>query len=398
MLRRTGAIRIATIAVIFFVSVHAVAYVSTPYSQFARAFAWGDADVEDHKRFPARTVHNAPPAFSFQRSAHQSQDALASTSITVRENTREIVLSLDELLTTTGTTAFLVIHDDTILYENYFNGYDAQSTHTSFSMAKSFVSALIGIAIDEGYIKSVDEPITTYLPELLRKDSRFRNITIRHLLTMSSGIRYVEGGTPWSDDTTTYYAPNLRTVALSVEIDGEPGKQFHYNNFNPLLLGLILERATGRSVSTYLEQKIWQPLGMEAAGSWSLDSTHDGFEKMESGLNGRARDFAKFGRLFLHRGAWNGRQLIPQAWVDESTRVDTTSDPSPSYQYLWWVTPRDGQPSHFSARGNLGQYIYVVPEQNLIMVRFGTKYGYEQWPEIFEQVATKLAAAKAPTP
>lgn len=366
MPRRIRVGRVVSATVIVFLCTYILAYLSTPYSQLSRALVWMDADVEDYKRFPARTVRNAPPIFSFHRSARQLQNASALTSITVRENDREVIQPFDEFLTATGTTAFIVIRDDTVLYEKYFNGYDAHSTQTSFSMAKSFVSALIGIAIDEGYITSVDEFITTYIPELLQKDPRFRAITIKHLLTMPSGIRYVEQGMPWSDDATTYYAPDLRAVALSARIEGYPGKQFHYNNFHPLLLGLILERATGRSVSEYLEQKLWQPLGMEAPGSWSLDSTQSGFEKMESGINGRALDFARFGRLFLHKGNWNGQQLISQAWVDEAIRVDTTTDPAPFYQYFWWVTPRDGQPSHFSARGNHGQFIYVVPEQNLI--------------------------------
>jgi CubicO group peptidase (beta-lactamase class C family) len=138
-------------------------------------------------------------------------------------------------------------------------------------MAKSFASALMGIAIDEGHIKSVDEPITNYLPELLEKDKRFRSITIRHLLTMTSGIKYEEGGDlPWSedaDDTKTYYATDLRELALNCQIEGEPGKYFEYNNYNPLLVGMILERATGMPVSHYMEAKLWMPMGMEADGS-----------------------------------------------------------------------------------------------------------------------------------
>lgn len=154
---------------------------------------------------------------------------------------------------------------------------------------------------------------------------------------MSSGIRYSEYHMPWSDDTTTYYAPDLRAAAISSPITGEPGQEFHYNNFHPLLLGMVLERTTGRPVAQYLEEKIWKPLGMESPGSWSLDSEQSGFEKMESGINGRAIDFAKFGRLFLNNGNWNGVQLIPAEWVDESTRLDTTTDPAPQYQYFWWV-------------------------------------------------------------
>ena len=202
----------------------------------------------------------------------------------------------DAFLAKNRTQAFIVIQDDAILYEQYFNGASRDSIVTSFSTAKSFTSTLIGIAISEGYIHSVDDPITDYLPELAERDPAFANITIRDLLMMSSGIKYVEFPFVNGDDAKTYYYPDLRQLALEdTHIVGLPGEQFHYNNYHPLLLGMILERATGTSVANYLQEKIWKPVGMEYPGSWSLDE--HGFEKMESGINARAIDFAKFGRL-----------------------------------------------------------------------------------------------------
>jgi CubicO group peptidase (beta-lactamase class C family) len=291
-----------------------------------------------------------------------------------------------------------VIHNDKLLYERYFNGYNERSVNTSFSMAKSFASALVGIAIDEGHIKSVDEPITDYIPELLEKDKRFKSITIQHLLTMTSGIKYEEGGDlPWSeeaDDTKTYYATDLRELALeNCRIEREPGEYFEYNNYNPLLVGMILERATGMPVARYLQEKLWKPMGMEADGSWSLDSTSSGFEKMESGINARARDFARFGMLFAKEGVWEGKQLVSRGWAQKSTRADTSTDPSLDYQYFWWVNTPDGENYHFSARGNYGQYIYVVPEKDLVIVRLGKEegdQGYGHWIDLFEELATKL--------
>jgi CubicO group peptidase (beta-lactamase class C family) len=290
-----------------------------------------------------------------------------------------------------------VVHDDKLLYERYSNGYDEHSIQTSFSMAKSFASALVGIAIDEGHIKSVDEPITNYIPELLERDKRFESITIRDLLTMSSGIKYEEGGDlPWSeeaDDTKTYYATDLRELALeNCQIEGEPGEYFEYNNYNPVLVGLILERATGMPVSRYLQQKLWKPMGMEAEGSWSLDSASSGFEKMESGVNARGRDFARFGMLFAKEGRWEGEQLISQEWIEQSTRADTSTDPSKNYQYFWWVDTPEGK-NHFSARGKYGQYIYVAPEKDLVIVRLGKEegeQGYDNWIYLFEDLSTKL--------
>jgi len=304
--------------------------------------------------------------------------------------------SLEDYLDASGTTAFLVVHDDKLLYERYFDGYDERSMQTSFSMAKSFASALVEIAIDEGYIKSVDEPITTYIPELLKKDRRFKAITIRNLLTMSSGIKYEEGGfLPWSeeaDDTKTYYSTNLRKLALNCRIEGKPDEYFEYNNYNSLLVGLILERATGMHVARYMQEKLWKPMGMEADGSWSLDSTQDGFEKMESGVNARARDFARFGMLFAKEGNWRGEQLISREWVEQSTRPDTSTDPTRDYQYFWWVTTPDSK-NHFSAQGNYGQYIYVAPEKHLVIVRLGEEEGekgYGYWTDLFDQLSTKL--------
>jgi CubicO group peptidase (beta-lactamase class C family) len=120
---------------------------------------------------------------------------------------------------------------------------------------------------------------------------------------------------------------------------------------------MILERSTERPVATYLSQKIWRPLGMEADGSWSLDSEASRFEKMESGINGRAIDFAKFGRLYLNRGKWNGKRVVPTNWVDQSTRVDTSTDPADFYQYFWWIDVARPERGRFMARGNLGQFV-----------------------------------------
>jgi CubicO group peptidase (beta-lactamase class C family) len=263
------------------------------------------------------------------------------------------------------------------------------------SVAKSVLSVLVGIAIGEGRIGSVDDPITRYVPELLGRDRRFGRITLRHLLAMRSGLRYEESGGPWGDDTATYYAPDVRKLALEgTEVVEEPGRRFHYNNFNPLLVGLALERAVGMPVATYLEHRLWQPLGMEADGSWSLDSQASGFEKMESGLNARAIDFAKLGLLYARGGAWQGRQLVPRAWVQDSTVVPTGGGliPTPRYGYLWWVQDDRSPPALF-ARGKYGQHIYVVPKDDLALVRLGTDTGGQQWPQLLSDLAARLDRA-----
>lgn len=368
--------------------VYGIAYLFTDSSLVARALIWRDSEIDDYRRFPYRVLNNAAPVFSFKQPPDDAATH-ATMAALFQQDSLGVGKDFDRFLESSDTTAFLVIKDDVLLYEKYFHGYTRNSTQTSMSMAKSMLSTLVGIAIDEGAIANIDDPITHYIPELSDKDQRFTKITIRHLLTMTSGIKYAEQHMPWSDDTATYYSPALRALALSAAIDSAPGQTFHYNNYNPLLLGMALERATGRSVSQYMEQKIWQPLGMEAPGSWSIDSTEDGFEKMESGVNGLAIDFAKFGRLFLNKGNWNGKQIVSRAWVEEATRLDTTTDPSGPYQYMWWVTGRPPQ-THFLARGRYGQFIFVAPEQNFIVVRFGLQAGGQNWMGLFEKMVDVL--------
>jgi CubicO group peptidase (beta-lactamase class C family) len=379
---------------ILLIILYAVAYLITPWSQLARAIVWLDSGVEDYKLFPSREVRNAVPTYYFRQYPDPSPYSSAFRTIKYTQNGDEITQDFDHFMETTDTTAFLVIKDDFLLYEKYFNGYDTNSTQTSFSIAKSFVSALVGIAIDEGYIDSVNDPITKYIPELEGRDDGFSRITIQHLLTMSSGIKFVRGFTPWSDDTITYYSTDLRKVALNSKIIEEPGATFLYNDYNPILLGIILERVTGQPVSEYLEQKLWVPLGMEAPGSWSLDSDQNQFEKISSGINGRAIDFAKFGRLYLNNGDWDGQQIIPSAWVEESTRPDTTSDPAEYYQYLWWITAWETKPGEVSYRyvavGDHGQYIHIFPDQELIFVRFGKSEGRVEWGLVFESIAEEI--------
>jgi len=301
---------------------------------------------------------------------------------------------LDDVLHGTDTRAFVVVHQDRVVYQRYHGGSDPKTLQTSFSVAKSFVSALVGIAIDQGRIGSVDDPVTRYLPELAARDQRFRQITLRHLLTMSSGLRYEESSfpLPQGDDTSTYYGVDLRKEALEhTRIEQTPGHKWHYNNYNPLLLGLVLERATGMSVADFLASRLWRPLGAAGDASWSLDSKRSGFEKMESGLNATALDYARFGLLFLHGGEWNGRRIVSREWVRAATRTRTATDFPNPYGYFWWI---DGKrPDRFYAFGNYGQYLYVDPRADVVVVRLGSDWGFgnEQWLGTFRAVADQLA-------
>jgi len=373
--------------VVLTIAVYAWALSSLDSSTIARALVWREADVGDQERFPARPIHAGAAASPLP-------GAGATARLTTPPDVGDRGEPLDEFLGKTGTLAFVVVHDDKLVYERYFGGSDRQTLLTSFSVAKSFVSTLIGIAIKEGVIGSVEDPVTAYLPELARKDPRFERIRLRDLLTMSSGIRYWESDLPWpwSDDTFTYYGVNLRQVALDrTRIERPPGEKWHYNNFHPLLLGLVLERATGMSVSDFMASRLWQPLGAERDASWSLDSRRSGFEKMESGLNATALDYARFGLLFLHDGEWNGTRVVSEDWVRTATAADTTTDPSPFYQYFWWTDTE--RPGRFYALGNYGQYIYVAPDAGTVIVRLGRQWGVKNttWRGLFRGVADQLA-------
>jgi CubicO group peptidase (beta-lactamase class C family) len=363
--------------------VYVWAWSSTDESTLARALIWRESDVGDQDRFPARRIPAGARASSLPAGLERK--------LVINAGGQE----LDEFLRDTETLAFVVVHKDRLVRERYFGGSSRETLLTSFSVAKSFVSTLVGIAIDEGLIGSVDDRVTKYLPELAARDSRFREISLRHLLTMSSGLRYQEGRfLSLGDDTYTYYGVDLRDVALKrVRIAGPPGVAWEYNNYHPLLLGLVLERTTGTSVSNFMATRLWQPLGAEGDATWNLDSERSGFEKMESGLNARAVDYARFGLLLLHHGEWNGRRIVSGDWVRVATGANTTTDPAYyyGYRYFWWLdVERQGR---FYAFGKYGQYVYVAPDADAVVVRFGRDWGVDNvtWLAAFREIADQLA-------
>ena len=374
----------------------------------ARDIAWDGTDIGDYRKYPQRMISNAPPAFQFD----QKLSPNLFHTIEFRQDGRLKRTSTEEFLNSTRTAAFIVIKDGSILEESYANGYTRQSMISSFSIAKSFTSALVGVAIKEGFIGGVDDPVVMYLPEL--RGRGLDGVTLGNLLTMSAGVAYRhEDEQPWlfgplpvNDDTRTTNFPDLRRLVLSVRPSGDvPGTVFEYNNFVPLLVGMILERATHRPVAQYLEEKIWKPLGMEYGASWSLDSQDAGFEKMSMGLNARAIDFAKLGALFLASGRWRGEQLVPESWVLESTSPDVGNGrrwrraamwekANGYYKYFWWGLRRQDGSYAYMARGNLQQHwIYISPRDRVVIVRFGLVDGSaDSWPEIFETISSKLAS------
>lgn len=358
----------------------------------------GDASVMDYEIFKNRVIKGAdkPRVFPY---SFQTESVCRSFEKAEYMKNYPGNDDFEVFLERTQTTAFLVLQNDTIVYERYFNGFNKNSIFTSFSVAKSFVSTLIGLAIADGYIKSDTEMITKYIPELLLKDSRFSDITIKDLLSMSSGLAYSEDGFP-SDADITYQDPDLRKAVLEhIQIEEAPGKHWHYNNYNPLLLGLILERTTNMPVSKYMEEKLWEKMGGSNA-SWSLDE--QGFEKLESGINCSAYDYARFAALLLNNGKYNNTQVLPKDWVQKATQPlniqeDYYDLPKYNiyYSYFWWGKLRDNQDHNndFFGMGNKGEYVYICPQKNLIIIRLGFEYGLPtpssfSWPALFYQFAT----------
>ena len=381
-----------------------------------RVLRYQQSDQQDYlHHFPLRELTASPMPYEYPIEADDERvlEALASGLAPFVDGDHpdiDRVDAVEAFLADTGTQAMIVIQDGSIVYEEYYAGAERDTMLTSFSVAKSFDSALVGIAIDEGLIGSVDDPITDYLPELAQRDDRFTRITIRDVLMMSSGLDY--SANRWAlfngdDALTTYYTDQRELVLEHIEVERGPGERFSYNKYHPQILGLILERATGTSVTEFMQTRLWDPLGMQYSGAWALDSD-GGFEKMEAGLNARAIDFAKLGSLYLNRGALDGRRIVSADWVDASTHPDTSrtgpgyygdgfgsdvyANGDGSYQMMWYCRLRGEDPPDFAAEGDHGQFIYVSPAYDTVIVRLGTSYGLPSahWMTAFHRTVEHL--------
>ncbi|AWI26089.1 serine hydrolase domain-containing protein [Flavobacterium pallidum] len=348
--------------------------------KLGRFVVYNFADIKDYKKFPSRALVSHENKFMFDSTAHGTYPK------SIKVSNKKDSVSLDWLLEHHSTVAFLIIKNDTIQYEKYFKGYNKESIIPSFSMAKSVTSILIGCAIDDGLIKSVDEPVKHYLPEL--EKNGFGKVTIKHLLQMTSALDFSESYfNPFSEAASFYYGRNLKREVSKLKLKGEPGQKFDYVSGNTQLLGAVLESALkGKTVTQYFQEKLWTPLEMEYDGSWSIDKKNHGTEKAFCCINARARDFAKIGRLYLNKGNWNGKQIVSRKWVEESIKADATEGGADYYKYQWWLPSANGD---FMAEGILGQYIYVNPSKKMIIVRMGKDGGGVNWSDFFMALANR---------
>jgi len=404
--KNNRALRTIVVIVAIPVAVFALVLAATPFSQVARGVMfgivfWQDASIDHIAVFPANEIPTSSPsdlprglddttlsAFGGLDLRNYLLDQPGQDALTLRSSDE-----LDQFLTSGETSAFLVVRDGVLVHEWYEEGRSPDELHNSFSVSKSILSTTIGMAVEEGYISSINDPITDYVPELLERDPRFGDITLRHLITMSSGIAYdEEARSPFADEVNTYFGTDLRRSAMNnPTVVEEPGVTWLYNNYNPQLLGMALERATGMTISEYTSESWWGPMGAEADASWSVDSFYNRFEQSAHGFNARPRDLARFGLMFANDGMVDGVQVISPEWVQKATAPTNVSIGrndflEQNYNYFWWVLP-DGR---FSAQGNLGQYVFVSPEDNLVIVRMGRDESAD-WPRLLADLSDQIA-------
>jgi len=273
-----------------------------------------------------------------------------------------------------GTVAYVIIHDRELFFERYWDDYSSASRSNSFSMAKSVVSLAVGCAIDDGFIRSIDQPVADFFPQFVGYNGK--TLTLRHLLTMSAGMDFQEAySSLFSPTTRLYYGNALAKQTLAMCENNEPGKRFVYQSAVTQLLAFIVAKATGENISSYVSRRIWTPVHAEVDALWSLDAK-DGMEKAFCCFNTNARDFARLGQLVLDGGVRDGRQIVSADYIRQATTADTTLISEDTgvrnnhYGFQFWVLEKRGCIIPYF-RGLLGQYIFVIPDRNAVVVRLG---------------------------
>jgi len=274
--------------------------------------------------------------------------------------------ALEDFIKEQKVAGFLVLQDGKIRMERYALGHSDTNLWSSLSVAKSVTSTLVGVAIKDGYIKSVDDYVTDYLPKL--KGSAFNSVKIRHLLTMTSGIKWNENYTDPDSDIAgfdNYITEDGMKAIVSymrrLPAEAEPGKKFNYSTGETHLLGALISSATHQSLSQYLSSRIWIPYGMEQTATWRLDRT--GQEMAGCCLQMRLRDFGRFGQFVLEDGTINGESIVPDNWFEKATQIQMPLWPGGGYGYGWWIFNNHS----FEALGIHGQMIYIDPSRKLVI-------------------------------
>ncbi|MDG2152973.1 MAG: serine hydrolase [Crocinitomicaceae bacterium] len=344
-----------------------------------KSIFFGHPDAKDTNRFRQKEL-SSDICFSFHKSI-QDKEFKVSDWTTDKPRFESAI----DVFKEHSVRAFVLIQNDTIKAEYYRKGFDESSMHPSYSLAKSFISSLIGIAIDEGHIKSVNQKVRTFIPEILLNKNG-EQLSIKHLLNQTSGITF-----SLSQDARLYYGKNLGAELEKIEFSYNPGEKQEYLNINTQLLGIIIKRATGFSVSEYAQQKLWTSIGMCRSGIWSTD--HSDVEKSFCCLSATALDYAKFGRLYLNKGLGEGEQVFSTQWYNQSIKRDTTQGSSYNYNYSWHIGLKEY--NDYMAIGLYKQHIYVSPKKKIVIVLLNdreNKLKAERinWWFIFRQLVDQL--------
>ena len=311
------------------------------------------AYLSDYKYFDNRIIEPSPVAEPWAK--HNKYN-------TIEETEELAAINKDR-----ETKAFLVIKNDSIVFEKYFDDYSESSKSNSFSMAKSITVTLLGKAIMDGKIKSLDQPVGDFFDEY--KTGFGAELTVGNLASMSSGMKWNEKYYSVINITSeSYFSNDLRSVILNQKIIEKPGQKFRYSSGDTQLLGMIIEKATNTNLSDYLRNNFTNPMGFENEALWQLDSEESGMEKAYCCFASNAKDFARFGKLYKNNGKWNNEILLDSAFINKATKP--VFEASPYYGYGWWLDTFEGK-KVYTMNGHRGQFVIVFPEEDIIIVRLG---------------------------
>lgn len=309
------------------------------------------AFIDDYKYFQNHRIFNA--------------DTIQEWPLAEGYNDTPAPSTLDSLNQELETAAFLIIKNDSLWFEKYYQDYNKFSKTNSFSMAKSIVTALMFKAIQEGYLENINQPVADFYPQF---DSR---LSIGDLSSMASGLNWDESYyNPFGSTARAYFDNDIREQILDLEVVEEPGQEFKYLSGNTELLGMVIAKATGKTLSEYLSENFWKPMGMNDDALWQIDGQSSQMEKAYCCIASNARNFGKFGKLFENYGEWNGKRLLDSAFVAKASTPRFKE--TPYYGYGFWLSDYKNK-DIFYMRGVLGQYVIIIPGDDLVIVRLGKK-------------------------
>jgi len=349
-----------------------------------RLALWGTTTVDDFRRWPGNDLAPSASPRLFPRRAQPAPPPEVELLAGKRQ-------PLAAALESTRTLAFLVLRDGEIVFEWGGEGRAPREPSQWFSVSKSVLATLVAMAVDDGILASVSQPVTDLVPELAPHG--FGAVTLRHLLDMTSGIDYDENDNPFGEHVLMNYTPSIERQVLGFRLAEPPGTRWSYKSGDTALLSLALRRALaarrgpGTTLTAYAQARLWTPLGMEHPGTWSVDQ-EGGLEKAWCCLAGSARDLARIGLLYLARGAPGGTRLLAQRWADEAFAPMPDAGEWRAHRFSWWSARPQAQ--GILAIGKDGQFLHVDPARRTIIVRLGRSQGdagVGRWAALFETLA-----------